>query len=451
MNPGMTGRLSPDNLKSITRQELQEILNAHQDYVERRPGGRRASFLFHDLSDKILSNYALVEADFTGARLHRARLENCDLRLANFFGADLSVATLTGSDLTRADLRGACLRGAELTGARFVEADLREGMLAWQDPSKGYKTVEYWAVDGEMTAAVAEGADFSHAKIGGKVAMKTNFSDAILRHTDFKNSDLRNANFSGAQMEGAILSGARLIGADLSGTDLTGVQFTDADLCNVNLDGAILDPEALEQPELKRVEKPRRFEVDRSRLWHLVGDHGLWVESAGQRGARADLSYAALNDEDLKSANLAAAEMYRCIAVGLVLDSANLVMTNLSGADLRRASLQRADMRGVNLERATLYGANLAGADLSPLASDRSAGRQWPANLRWARFRGANLAGAVLRDADLIGADLEGADLSGADLSGARLQSANLTDANLADARLQGVKVGNTRGLRKAG
>ena len=80
-------------------------------------------------------------------------------------------------------------------------------------------------------------------------------------------------------------------------------------------------------------------------------------------------------------------------------ECANLIGTNLEGANLERANLRGANLIGTNLEYANLRGANLRGANLEY------------ANLRGANLRGANLKGANLRGADFKGANLEGANL----------------------------------------
>jgi len=79
---------------------------------------------------------------------------------------------------------------------------------------------------------------------------------------------------------------------------------------------------------------------------------------------------------------------------------------DLRGADLREANLREADLRGADLREANLREANLRGADLRE------------ANLREAGLREANLRGADLREANLRGADLRGAELMNAKFYG---------------------------------
>jgi len=120
-------------------------------------------------------------------------------------------------------------------------------------------------------------------------------------------------------------------------------------------------------------------QVTKEELSKILELHKAFLDSFGERGARADLRNADLRNVDLRNANL------------------------------RNANLRSADLYGANLYGANLYGADLYGADL------RSA------DLYGADLRSANLESADLRSANLYGANLYGADLYGADLYGADL------------------------------
>ena len=82
----------------------------------------------------------------------------------------------------------------------------------------------------------------------------------------------------------------------------------------------------------------------------ILDNHKLWLSSGGEKGERANLSYA-----DLRSANLSSAD----------LRSANLRSANLSYADLRSANLRSANLSYANLSSANLSYANLSSANLS--------------------------------------------------------------------------------------
>lgn len=199
--------------------------------------------------------------------------------------------------------------------------------------------------------------------------------------------------------------------------------------------------------------------LDLAELWE---PHRLWIETAGEEGARGDLSGVDLSDADLRRANLGEAD----------LNGANLSEANLSGADLNSADLRKANLSKVDLSDAKLWDADLRDADLPKadlrnaalMEANLSGARLWHANLAGADLAGANLrqtylATADLKEANLYGAELtetnlsyadlrtanlSWADLSGADLRGANLRGANLTRANLILANLTGADLSET-------
>ncbi len=84
----------------MEKQQIENVLKKHKDWLSLIEGGERA-----DLSG----------ADLSGADLRGANLRDANLRDANLRDANLSDADLRYADLRHADLRGADLRGADLT------------------------------------------------------------------------------------------------------------------------------------------------------------------------------------------------------------------------------------------------------------------------------------------------------------------------------------------------
>ena len=152
--------------------------------------------------------------------------------------------------------------------------------------------------------------------------------------------------------------------------------------------------------ELRRISKEKLAEVLR--------EHEKWLDSNGEEGKRADLSYTDLNYADLSGANLFRA----------YLSGANLFGADLSGAYLLGTNLSKANLSRADLSRANLFRANLSGADLS----------------------GTNLFRANLSGVDLSRADLSRAILSRTNLSKANLSGADLYFANLYNTKLENVK-----------
>ena len=108
----------------ISKKKLQEILDAHKEWVDGdRPIGR-ANFSGLDLSGISLKNIDLNCVNFRNANLQNADLSGADLSNADFKGADLSGANLCSADLENADLSNAKLLNAKLNEANLNKACL---------------------------------------------------------------------------------------------------------------------------------------------------------------------------------------------------------------------------------------------------------------------------------------------------------------------------------------
>ena len=190
--------------------------------------------------------------------------------------------------------------------------------------------------------------------------------------------------------------------------------------------------------------------ITQEELDEIIRRHEMWLDSDGEAGEQADLSYTDLSGLNLANANLRGANMESVDLVFASLEGANLLDANLLGAKLMVANLKGANLLDANLLVAKLTGAKLIGANLEH-ANLRSA------KLVGARLEGANLLDANLKHADLMVANLEGANLTRANMKFADLERANLghadltfadlKDANLKLADLTGVNLTNVKNL----
>ena len=96
-------------MKTISNDDLKEILRKHALWVMGDPKGERAN-----LREANLIGANLYRANLIGANLRCADLRCADLYRANLYGADLSEANLIGANLREADLSEANLRGANI-------------------------------------------------------------------------------------------------------------------------------------------------------------------------------------------------------------------------------------------------------------------------------------------------------------------------------------------------
>ena len=110
-------------MRTVSKDELTEILRKHEMWINREEGGIRAD----------LSNADLSRANLHLANLAMADLSGANLSLANLSGATLYKANLRLADLQLADLRMTNFRLANLSGADFYKADLYKTDLHWAD------------------------------------------------------------------------------------------------------------------------------------------------------------------------------------------------------------------------------------------------------------------------------------------------------------------------------
>ncbi|MDB5454298.1 MAG: pentapeptide repeat family protein, partial [Caulobacteraceae bacterium] len=167
--------------RRLTQTEVNALCAKHDRLWSSRPGGARAVFAWMDLSGLDLRGKNLCDADFTGAVMQGVKMKGSRLDHATLFGADLQNAELIDASMRRADLRGACLRNANLTGADLFEADLREGALAAADRKYGYRRLETRALAGEVQGAILAGANLERTRLSGVMAVRADFSDAIMK------------------------------------------------------------------------------------------------------------------------------------------------------------------------------------------------------------------------------------------------------------------------------
>jgi uncharacterized protein YjbI with pentapeptide repeats len=401
----------------LTQAEVDAICAKHDRLWSSKPGGARAVFAWKDLSGLDLRGKNICDADFTGAVLADCLLQHARLDHANLFGADLQNANLTEASLRRADLRGVCLRGANLTGADLFECDLREGAIAAVDRQRGLRFLEAEHRPGtEAQGAILAGANLERSRLSGVMAVRADFTDAVLKDAKLVRANLKQATMTGANLAGADLSGADLSGADLRDAILVGAKTFSWNVSDANLAGVLTD-----DPTGKAVgDLPYKT---------MIRDHARWCETGGVDGKPSVFDGADLRAlETIRGFNLTALSAKGAVFYGLDMAGVQLQGAHLEGADLRACNLRRADLRGARLVGAKLSGSDLREAQMGPLLIGGD------------RVLPCNLTRAVLKNTDLARADLRQALLVEADLSRANFTNAATRQANLTGALRQGAR-----------
>jgi uncharacterized protein YjbI with pentapeptide repeats len=280
--------------RRLSQAELNAICAKHDRLWSSKPGGARAVLAWMDLSGLDLSGRNLCDADLTGAALRDCRMQGARLDHASLFGADLAGADLSEASMRRADLRGASLRNANLTGADLFEADLREGTMAAADRKYGFRRVETKARPGEVQGAVLAGANLERTRLSGVMAMRADFTDAILKDAKLIRANLKQASMRGANLSGADLSGADLAGADLEDAVLVGAKTNSWNVMDANMAGVLTD-------------EPSGKPASAMPYQTMIQDHARWCETGGTDGKPSAFDGADLRKlESIRGFNLTA-------------------------------------------------------------------------------------------------------------------------------------------------
>ncbi len=330
--------------------------------------------------------------------------------------------------MINADLRGCYFGGAVMIGANLFEADLRAGAHVTRDKRGDFHVV---APQDRPTVASTpgfSGADLTNATLAGVIAVKTDFSEAVMRGCKLVRAHIRGANFTGTNLQDADFAQADTREACFRGAVISGANFDYTDLAGADLQDVLSDkPSGRLLGELN------------ASLDELLRLHMEFIESCGAAGAALDLS-----GFDLRGAGVFAGVCLtmltasRAVFYGLDFSGTALQAARCPKADFRDCRFDGADLRGIVLTGATLNGASMRGVKLRALAIDdarRMVSDLSGASLRHADLRDVDLRGVLLAGADLSFADLTGADLTGVDLTGTRLSAAKVSREQLDSAR----------------
>ena len=118
-------------MRTITDEELQDILAKHKKWLNDEADGIRADLREVDLSYADLKGTNLKSADLRRTNLCGAILQFADLTNAILSGANLKNANLESADLSFVNLQCASLNRANLQGAKLSHANLKYAGRPW--------------------------------------------------------------------------------------------------------------------------------------------------------------------------------------------------------------------------------------------------------------------------------------------------------------------------------
>ncbi|MCI9130317.1 MAG: pentapeptide repeat-containing protein [Eggerthellaceae bacterium] len=142
-------------LRQITEQELEEILEKHRLWVRDKPGGERA-----DLTDADLRGIDLREALLSSAACKGACFDGVDMR-----GSNISAADMRGASFRMTKMHGSYARGTRFNRAEISRSNMNKMLLREADFSKA--RIENTDMDAcDLRDAIAKEAILDGVKIG---------------------------------------------------------------------------------------------------------------------------------------------------------------------------------------------------------------------------------------------------------------------------------------------
>jgi len=162
---------------TITKEELEEKIKLHQDWLDNIDGGKRLN---------------LKSANLESANLGSANLENAYLEKANLKNAYLGKANLKNANLENANLENANLENAYLGKANLEKANLENAYLE----------------NANLENAYLEKANFKNAYLENANLENAYLENVYLENANLKNANLKNANLENVYLENAYLENA---------------------------------------------------------------------------------------------------------------------------------------------------------------------------------------------------------------------------------------------------
>ena len=220
-------------------------------------GAKFIQVYFIKIKNKSLAGANLSYASFAHSNLSGVSLDNVILQKTNFWKADLSGLDFTVVSFGGLDTYLAKFLESNLSNANFEGKDLfTDEVFSIVLKNKAYlNTLSLFEIRNDVFGVDSQIIPISAEVNGNDLVVNyifyTNFKNANLENTNFKNADLKFANFNSANLANADISGADLRKAFLSNANLS-----NANLDGVNLEGATLGNAILTNANLKCVNHP---------------------------------------------------------------------------------------------------------------------------------------------------------------------------------------------------
>ncbi len=175
-----------------TPEQLERIVEAHEQWARGENGGRRANLQDADLQDADLQDADLQDADLQDANLQRANLQDANLQDANLQDANLQRANLQRANLQDANLQDANLQDANLQRAYLRRANLQRANLQDANLQDAYLQDAYLQ-DAYLQRANLQRANLQDAYLQGTclTAVLSAYAWAVSTRCEFRTLEFR--------------------------------------------------------------------------------------------------------------------------------------------------------------------------------------------------------------------------------------------------------------------
>ena len=207
-----------DQWKKLSQQELDEVLDKHEKFVNNQRDGERAQSGMHDLSHLDMAGKNLSRAELTGGILNYYNLSGAMMNDEDMRDGVLLKSTAEGGDLTpivhdeaSAGMEKTTLKDADMTRAKLTRANMVGVVLS-------EVSISFRSGGGEWRASL------KNAKLRGALMNGVVMKNMDMEGADFRETDLRDANLSGSLLIDADFTNADLRGTNLNDTDIQGTK-----------------------------------------------------------------------------------------------------------------------------------------------------------------------------------------------------------------------------------
>jgi uncharacterized protein YjbI with pentapeptide repeats len=415
-------------LQPMNQQELDDILNKHELFLNRKPGGARAIIRDREMGQLNFSKRNISQADFAGCIMRHGNFSFCNFESATIFSCDLSESKMVSVKFIRADLRGSAFENCDLQNSDFSQADLREGAVIKRKKSK--KPNDTFNKATKAGTVIFRGSNLTNCNFSQAVAINADFTDALMT-----NCNLQKANFKTSVFDFCDLTGSSFNFADLRDVSFKGAHMINTQMQSVEKQGADFTLTLMNEV------KGQEFDEVEMSLDELVLRHTHWLATGGREGKQLDISNTDMRKAGiLGGKKLTALKAINATFAEMNLNGIELQSAILDGSDFRKATFMRADLRGASFKNAIFNHAILTYADLTPLTIKRADGSEImrPVHFEGGYFHHADFSNARLRSAQFQAADLAYAQFVNCDLREANFKGANLEKTIFTDSILDG-------------